>query len=67
VKKPDIDGSDNSMRMFVGLNVHKKCTEVAIVDEEGVIEKQRVVDGSCGSQLHHVDIFSRVRHCDRVN
>jgi predicted NBD/HSP70 family sugar kinase len=28
------------MRMFVGLDVHKKYTEVAIVDEDGVIEKQ---------------------------
>jgi transposase len=26
--------------MFVGLDVHKKYTEVAIVDEDGVIEKQ---------------------------
>jgi len=25
--------------MFVGLDVHKKYTEVAIVDEDGVIEK----------------------------
>jgi hypothetical protein len=26
--------------MFVGLDVHKKYTEVAIVDEDGVVEKQ---------------------------
>ena len=28
------------MRMFVGLDVHKKYTQVAIIDEDGVIEKQ---------------------------
>jgi predicted NBD/HSP70 family sugar kinase len=28
------------MRMFVGLDVHKKYTEVAIVDEDGAVEKQ---------------------------
>jgi len=26
--------------MFVGSDVHKKYTEVAIVDEDGVVEKQ---------------------------
>jgi predicted NBD/HSP70 family sugar kinase len=32
------------MRMFVGLDVHKKYTEVAIVDEEGVVEKRERIE-----------------------
>ena len=35
---------DDSMRMFVGLDVHKKYTEVAIVDEDGVVEKQERIE-----------------------
>ena len=30
--------------MFVGLDVHKKYTEVAIVDEEGVVTKQERIE-----------------------
>jgi hypothetical protein len=36
VNKRDIDRPDDSMRMFVGLDVHKKYNEAFIVDEEGV-------------------------------
>ena len=34
--------------MFVGLDVHKKYTEVAIVDEDGVIEKQERIENEPG-------------------
>jgi predicted NBD/HSP70 family sugar kinase len=34
--------------MFVGLDVHKKYTEVAIVDEEGVITKQERIENEPG-------------------
>jgi len=34
--------------MFVGLDVHKKYTEVAIVDEEGVVEKQERIENDPG-------------------
>jgi transposase len=34
--------------MFVGLDVHKKYTEVAIVDEDGVIEKQGRIENERG-------------------
>jgi len=44
VNKRNISRLDDSMRMFVGLDVHKKYTEVAIVDEEGVIEKQERIE-----------------------
>ncbi|MGC8924364.1 MAG: IS110 family transposase [Candidatus Micrarchaeia archaeon] len=37
MNEKDISQSDDSMRMFVGLDVHKKYTEVAIVDECGVV------------------------------
>jgi hypothetical protein len=30
--------------MFIGLDVHKKYTEVAIVDEDGVVEKQERIE-----------------------
>jgi hypothetical protein len=36
------------MRMFVGLDVHKKYTELAIIDEEGVIEKQERIENERG-------------------
>ena len=32
------------MRMFVGLDVHKKYTQVAIVDEEGVVTEQERIE-----------------------
>jgi transposase len=35
--------------MFVGLDVHKKYTEVAIVDENGVIEKQVRIENEPGN------------------
>ena len=44
MNKRNISRLDDSMRMFVGLDVHKKYTEVAIVDEEGVIEKQERIE-----------------------
>jgi len=44
VNKRDIRHPDDSMRMFVGLDVHKKYTEVAIVDEDGVVEKQERIE-----------------------
>ena len=32
--------------MFVGLDVHKKYTEVAIIREDGVIEKQERIENA---------------------
>jgi predicted NBD/HSP70 family sugar kinase len=34
--------------MFVGLDVHKKYAEVAIIDEDGVIEKQERIENEPG-------------------
>ena len=48
MNKRDISQLDDNMRMFVGLDVHKKCTEVAIVDEEGVVEKQERIENEPG-------------------
>jgi transposase len=48
VNKRDISLPDDSMRMFVGLDVHKKYTEVAIIDESGVIEKQERIENEPG-------------------
>jgi hypothetical protein len=36
------------MRMFVELDVHKKYTEVAIVDEEGVVTEQERIENEPG-------------------
>ena len=36
------------MRMFVGLDVHKKYTEVAIVDEDGVVTGQERIENAPG-------------------
>jgi predicted NBD/HSP70 family sugar kinase len=44
VNKRDISLPDDNMRMFVGLDVHKKYTEVAVVDEDGVVEKQERIE-----------------------
>jgi len=44
VKKRYKSKPDDSMRMFVGLDVHKKYTEVAIVDEDGVVAKQERIE-----------------------
>jgi transposase len=41
--------------MFVGLDVHKKYTEVAIVDEDGVVEKQERIENEPG----RIEEFSR--------
>ena len=35
---------DDNMRMFVGLDVHKKYTEVAIVDKDGVVSEQERIE-----------------------
>jgi transposase len=48
VNKRDISQADDSMRMSVGLDVHKKYTEVAIVDEDGVVEKQERIQNERG-------------------
>lgn len=44
MKKADISSSDDSRRMFVGLDVHKKFTQVAIVDDDGTIEKEERIE-----------------------
>jgi len=36
------------MHMFIGLDVHKKSTEVAIVDEERVTEKKERIENEPG-------------------
>ena len=36
------------MRMFVGLDVHKKHIEVAIVDEDGVVTEQERIENEPG-------------------
>ena len=43
MNKRDISQPDDNMRMFVELDVHKKYTEVAIVDED-VVEKQERIE-----------------------
>jgi transposase len=48
VNKRAISLPDDNMRMFVGLDVHKKYTEVAVVDEEGVVEKQERIENEPG-------------------
>jgi transposase len=49
--------------MFVGLDVHKKYTEVAIVDEEGVIERQERIE----NEPELVEEFScRLSNADMV-
>jgi hypothetical protein len=48
VNKDDISCPDDSIRMFVGLDVHKKYTEVAIIREDGVIEKQERIENELG-------------------
>jgi hypothetical protein len=48
MNKGDISRPDDSVRMFVGLDVHKKYTEVAIVDEEGVITEQERIENEPG-------------------
>ena len=44
MNKRDISLPEDNMCMFVELDVHKKYTEVAIVDEEGVVEKQERIE-----------------------
>jgi hypothetical protein len=48
VKKRYNSKPDDNTRMFVGLDVHKKYTEVAIVNENGVIEKQERIENEPG-------------------
>jgi transposase len=48
VNKRDISLPDDSMRMFVGLDVHKKYIEVAIVDEEGAVTEQERIENEPG-------------------
>lgn len=45
------------MRIFVGLDVHKKYTEVAIVDEEGVVTEQERIENEPGL----IEEFSRTQ------
>jgi hypothetical protein len=47
------------MRMFVGLDVHKKYTAIAIVDEEGVITKS--IDQIQAERLSVHETRKRVR------
>jgi transposase len=44
----NISEPDDTMCMFVGLDVHKKYTEVAVVDEDGVITKQERIENEPG-------------------
>ena len=48
MKKTVNRSSDDNGRMFVGLDVHKKFTQVAIVDNDGVIEKQERIENEPG-------------------
>jgi len=48
VNKKNISEPDDNMCLFVGLDVHKKYTEVAIVDEDGVVEKQERIENEPG-------------------
>jgi len=48
VNKRNISESDDNMRTFAGLDAHKKHTEVAIVDIEGVTEKQERIENEPG-------------------
>jgi len=49
--------------MFVGLDVHKKYTEVAIVDEDGVITEQERIENEPG----RIEEFSeRLNNADMV-
>lgn len=40
----DISQADDSICMFVELDVHKKYTEVVIVDEEGVVLRRERIE-----------------------
>jgi transposase len=48
VKKKYNSKTDDNIRMFVGLDVHKKYTEVAIVDEDGVVTEQERIENEPG-------------------
>ena len=50
MNKRNINESDDNMRTFAGLDAHKKYTKVAtaIVDEDGVIEKQERTENEPG-------------------
>ena len=54
---------DDSICMFVGLDVHKKYTEVAIVDEDGVVTEQERIENEPGL----IEEFSdRLNNADMV-
>ena len=54
---------DDNVRMFVGLDVHKKYTEVAIVDEDGVVTEQERIENQPG----RIEEFSgRLNNADMV-
>jgi hypothetical protein len=44
VNKRTISNPDDSKRIFVGLDVHKKYTEVAAVDEDEVVTEQDEIE-----------------------
>ena len=48
MNKGDISRPNDSMRMSVGLAVHKKYAEVAVVDEEDVVTKQERTENEPG-------------------
>jgi transposase len=46
VNKRDIGLVDDSRCMFVGLDVHKKYTQVAIVDDQGIVREQKRIENN---------------------
>jgi transposase len=54
VKKRFKSRPDDTMRMFVGLDVHKKYTEVAILDEDGAVREQERIE----NKLELIEEFS---------
>jgi transposase len=63
VNKRDISQPDNNMYMFVGLDVHKKYIEVAIVDDDGVITEQERIE----NELGRIEEFSnRISNAEMV-
>ena len=54
------------MRMFVGLDVHKKYTEVAIVDEDGVVTEQERIENEPGQIEEFSNRLKQRRHGDGV-
>jgi transposase len=54
VRKRYKSNSDDTMNMFVGLDVHKKYTEVAILDADGAVRKQERIQ----NELELIEEFS---------